>query len=206
MKRHPDDAGPQPGTTAERPRVAAAVPCLMRAWEAHERALLGWLTRQLGDRAHADDLLQDVFLKCVRYGASFCSTGNPRAWLFEVARNTLADHLRRGRDSVELPEDLRAVEEEATAPVESLAACLPRVLAELSPDDREAITQCDLEGRSQADYAAQLGMSLPGAKSRVQRARARLRERLTIACELRFDGQGSVCCFTPCGSPKLADE
>jgi RNA polymerase sigma-70 factor (ECF subfamily) len=64
--------------------------------------------------------------------------------LYEVARNAVADRLRLARDTVELPNELSAAAEE-TAAVDSLAACLPRVLSELSPEDREAITLCDLE-------------------------------------------------------------
>jgi RNA polymerase sigma-70 factor (ECF subfamily) len=97
---------------------------------------------------------------------------------------------------VELPEDL-AQETEPAAPVESLADCLPRALTELSADDREAITLCDLEGMSQEAYAQRKGLSLPGAKSRVQRARRRLREHLGTACQVRFDEAGRVCCFVP---------
>lgn len=174
---------------------SAAVPCLLTAWHAHEHALRGWLIHQLHDKALAEDLLQDIFLKALRQGSRFCALVNARAWLFEVARNTLTDQLRR-RESVELPDGLSA-EDEVTAPVDSLAQCLPRVLAELSADDRDAITCCDLEGMSQADYATRLGLSLPGAKSRVQRARTRLKAQLASACGVQFDEAGRVCCFTP---------
>ena len=173
----------------------AAVPCLMQAWANHEAGLRAWLIHQLHDRAHAEDLLQDVFLKAMRQGKHFCSLANARAWLFEVTRNTVADQLRRARETIELPEDL-AAEQEALPAVDGLMACLPRVLGELSEEDRDAITRCDLEGMSQADYAALLGISLPGAKSRVQRARTRLKARLTEACKVRLDTQGKVCCFT----------
>lgn len=183
-----------------------AVPCLMRAWGEHERSLRAWLLGQLHEKAHADDLLQDVFLKAIRRGKHFCSLENARAWLFEVTRNTLADHLRRRRESIELPQDLPAeAGDDAAVPLDTLASCLPRILSELSSEDREAITRCDLEGMSQADYAALVGVSLPGAKSRVQRARIRLRERLTCACKLNLDDQGKVCCFTPCTPPKTGD-
>jgi RNA polymerase sigma-70 factor (ECF subfamily) len=104
--------------------------------------------------------------------------------------------LRLKKEQVELPDDL-AAEHHETAAVESLAACLPRALSELSEDDREAITRCDLEGMTQEDYAHLKGLTLPGAKSRVQRARKRLREHLTGACQVKFDTAGKVCCFVP---------
>lgn len=170
--------------------------CLMTAWHEHEAELRGWLRHRLGNATDAEDLLQDVFLKAMRQGERFCAITNARAWLYEVARNALADRLRLARNTVALPEDLSA-DAEAAAPVDSLAACLPRVLSELSPEDREALTLCDLERLPQEEYARRKGLSLPGAKSRVQRARKRLRAQLTQACQVRLDAAGQVSDFVP---------
>jgi len=170
--------------------------CLMTAWHQHEAELRGWLRHRMGNSVDAEDLLQDVFLKAVRQGERFCAITNARAWLYEVARNTLADRLRLARDTVELPEELSA-ESEESAVVDNLAACLPRVLSELSAEDREAITVCDIEGLAQGEYARRKGLSLAGAKSRVQRARKRLREQLTQVCQVRLDAAGQVSDFVP---------
>ena len=170
--------------------------CLMTAWHEHEAELRGWLRHRLRNAVDAEDLLQDVFLKAMRQGERFCAITNARAWLYEVARNALADRLRLARATVELPEDLSQHKEEVAA-VDSLAACLPRVLSELSPEDREAITLCDLERLPQEEFARRKGLSLPGAKSRVQRARKRLRAQLTQACQVRLDAAGQVSDFVP---------
>ena len=170
--------------------------CLMMAWNEHEAELRGWLRHRMGNAVDAEDLLQDVFLKAMRQGERFCAITNARAWLYEVARNALADRLRLERDTVELPEELSADIDEAAA-VDSLAACLPRVLSELSHEDSEAITLCDLEGLPQEEYARLKGLSLPGAKSRVQRARKRLRKQLTLSCQVRLDATGQVSDFVP---------
>ena len=170
--------------------------CLMTAWSQHERELRAWRTHRLGNAQEAEDLLQDLFIKALGRNRQFCEMVNARAWLFAVARNTLTDHLRREKDQVELPEDLQAPHEEPV-PVDSLAACLPRALQELSAADREALTLCDLEGLTQEAYAELKGLNLPGAKSRVQRARKRLHEHLSTACQIRLDDTGRVCCFVP---------
>jgi RNA polymerase sigma-70 factor, ECF subfamily len=170
--------------------------CLMTAWHRHEAELRAWLRSRLRSAHDAEDMLQNLFLKALRQDRKFCEVGNARAWLFEVARNALADHLRLKKAQVELPDDL-AFEAEEPAAVDSLAACLPRALSELSEEDREAITLCDLEGLSQVQFAARKGLTLPAAKSRVQRARKRLRGHLARACQVRFDEAGKVCCFVP---------
>ena len=74
--------------------LSEASPCLMQAWGAHQAELRGWLHQRLPDTATAQDLLQDVFLIALRQGQAFCGVANARAWLFEVTRNTLTDHLR----------------------------------------------------------------------------------------------------------------
>ncbi|MDO8177415.1 MAG: sigma-70 family RNA polymerase sigma factor [Undibacterium sp.] len=170
--------------------------CLTAAWSSHERELRSWLRHRLGNTAEAEDLLQDLFLKALRQGERFCSVQNARAWLFEVARNALADRLRVARETVELPDDLSATMVDIDA-VDTLTTCLPRVLSELSAEDREAITLCDLQGMPQATFALSKGLSLSAAKSRVQRARQRLRERMLEGCQVQLDHAGRVSDFVP---------
>jgi RNA polymerase sigma-70 factor (ECF subfamily) len=170
--------------------------CLTKAWAAHSGELHGWLRHNLRNPAEADDLLQDLFIKALRQGERFCNVQNARAWLFEVARNTLTDHLRVRRDTVELPDDLAHSVIEADT-VDSLSACLPRVLSELSAQDRESITACDLQGMSQADFAAAQGITLSAAKSRILRARNRLKAHMSVACQVQIDKGGRVADFVP---------
>ena len=58
-----------------------------RAWRQHQDELKRFLVHRTANVAEADDLLQEVFLRVVAQGAGFCSIANPRAWLFQVARN-----------------------------------------------------------------------------------------------------------------------
>ena len=126
----------------------------------------------------------------------FVRIENARAWLFHVARNRLIDRYRMTHEQVALPENLPADDTEVAA-VDELSECLPRVLSELSAQDREAITLCDLDGISQQRFAELKGISLPAAKSRIQRARRRMRQQLETGCQVQLDETGSVCCFVP---------
>ncbi|MDD4880825.1 MAG: sigma-70 family RNA polymerase sigma factor [Gallionellaceae bacterium] len=170
--------------------------CVQLAWHRHEAELRLWLRGRLDSSADVEDVLQELFLKALRQGRKFCAVANTRAWLYEVARNALIDRFRLRKDQVELPDDLASASDEPEA-VDSLAACLPRALSELSALDRDILSLCDLEHMSQADYAALRGQTLAAAKSRLQRARKRLREHLTRACQVRFDADGKVCGFVP---------
>jgi RNA polymerase sigma-70 factor, ECF subfamily len=174
--------------------------CVAAAWHAHEAELHGFLRHRLSDDPAAEDLLQEVFLKAMRQGQGFCNLDNPRAWLFRVARHALIDRARAARaagrfvplDDVlaELPSPPEAKPE----PVDALAGCVDRVLAELHPDDAAILRACDIQGQTQRAFAQQHGLNLPAAKSRLLRARQRLRDGLTKACRVRFDpDDGRVC-------------
>ena len=171
--------------------------CHNTAWQQHKTEIRGFLAHRAGSVAEADDLLQEVFLKALLHGQAFCTLDNPRAWLFHVARNLPVDRLRLTKEQVPLPDDLTADAVPEFQPVDLLSHCLPRVLTELSAEDREAILFCDMGGLTQKDFARQQGLSLAAAKSRVQRARVRLRSQLADACQVTFDEEGKVCCFVP---------
>ncbi|MDO9028921.1 MAG: sigma-70 family RNA polymerase sigma factor [Hydrogenophaga sp.] len=173
---------------------------VLAIWSQHEAELRRWLLSRAPVKSEVDDLLQDVFLKTLKQGDHFAAIAQPRAWLFEVTRNTLTDRLRVSRDRLPLPDGLDELPApvEHADPVDTLAqACLPRVLSELDPRDREAIQLCDLQGMEQGDFARLKNLSLPAAKSRVQRARKRMRERMTTACQVSFDDVGRVDDFVP---------
>ena len=170
--------------------------CVSAAWQAHEGELRGHLRHRLADEHAVDDLLQEVFVKAMRQGQGFCALENPRAWLFRVANNALVDRARttHSAESIEdHAERLAAAEADAPPPVDALSECLTRVLGELPPDDADILQACDIEGQSQKAFAESRGLSLTAAKSRLLRARQRLRDRMTTACRVRFDPQdGSV--------------
>jgi RNA polymerase sigma-70 factor (ECF subfamily) len=175
--------------------------CVLRAWEAHKRELLAFFILRAHDRYAAEDLLQEVFLKTMRQGKDFCSLENPKAWLFQVARNALIDAARLARPhselSDELAETLVAPPVSERAPVDELDACVERNLPALEAEDRHIIEACDLQGQTVRAYAEANQLTLAAAKSRLLRARKRLRDTLVVNCQVRFDDTGQVCCHTP---------
>lgn len=198
----------EPGAL-DRARLAAAAAgggaagvfaCVAAAWQAHEAELRGYLRRRIGDEPAADDVLQDVFVKAMRLGQGFCTLDNPRAWLFHAARNALVDRARLAKPHVPLDEaglDIEAPPPETVAPVDALAGCVARVLNELSVEDAAILRACDLEGQTQREFAECHGLSLSAAKSRLLRARQRMRDRVSTVCQVRFDTNGSVSGHVP---------
>jgi RNA polymerase sigma-70 factor (ECF subfamily) len=170
--------------------------CVSAAWQAHEGELRSYLRHRASDADVADDVLQDVFVKAMRQGQGFCTLDNPRAWLFQVARNALVDRARTAHPHESYTDELAETTplgETAIAPVDALADCLGRTLGELPEDDQHVLRACDLEGQTQRAFAQAHGLSLPATKSRLLRARQRLRDRLTQVCRVSFEADGSVC-------------
>jgi RNA polymerase sigma-70 factor (ECF subfamily) len=177
-----------PGPRAISPDAAFA--CVATAWQAHESELHVFLRRRLADADAADDVLQDVFVKAMRHGQGFCNLDNPRAWLFQVARTTLIDRSRTAHPVEPLGEgdqEPADVQEDTAPAIDALAGCLERTLAELADEDRAILQACDIGGMTQRAFADAHDVSLPAAKSRLLRARQRLRDRLTTVCRVHFD-------------------
>ncbi len=176
-------------------------PCILSAWKLHESELHHWLLRQLGNQDDAADALHDIFLKAVSKGIVFCEIDNPRAWLFQVARNYLVDTYRKTRTFTELADisgsEFTHENKTENATVDELTQCLPRLLTELVFEDSNIIRCCDIEGMSLQQYADENKLTLPATKSRIQRARKRLRDQMIQKCQVKMDEQGTVCCFIP---------
>ncbi|NLX18854.1 MAG: sigma-70 family RNA polymerase sigma factor [Desulfobulbus sp.] len=171
--------------------------CVLRAWQAHEKELLTFLLSRTDNLHAAEDLLQEVFLKSMQQGRKFCVLKNPRAWLFTVARHALIDASRLTKPITALPEHLEQEPADERHPVDELAACIVRNLPELTAEDRHIIEACDLHNQTVRSYAQTNGLTVAAAKSRLLRARKRLRECLVKNCQVRFDATGRVCCHVP---------
>ena len=165
--------------------------CVETAWRDYRAELLRFLRHKLDEEGQAEDLLQDVFLRAVKNVDRFCSLEDRRAWLFQVARNAVIDLYRRHRPMEPLPEDFIA-EAPDDDPLLPLCTCLVKQIEALPPADRQALELSELEGVPQKELARVQGLSLSGAKSRVQRARVKLRHLIVDACRVQFDEQGRV--------------
>lgn len=77
------------------------------------------------------------------------------------------------------------------------AQWLPELIAELPETYREAVQLSELEGLPQHEIARRLGLSLSGAKSRVQRGRALLKDVLEQCCRFEFDRRGNLIDIDP---------
>lgn len=181
-------------------RENSTMPCLMEAWIQYQSPLSLWLKSQTHDDSLAQDLLHDVFIRAMDQKQAFCDIQNTKAWLFRVAGNLVIDHARKQQahpvvEGVALEEPEFAVIDNDV--IDKLAHCLPRVLNELSPQDSQLLKDCDINGMSQREFATRHGLSLPATKSRLLRARLKLKQQLSHSCQVKLDENQNVCCYTP---------
>jgi RNA polymerase sigma-70 factor (ECF subfamily) len=141
----------------------------------------------VSDRHEAEDIVQDVMLRAHESMHTLESPDRLSAWLARIASNRIIDHYRSRRPAEELPDDLAAAEPEDD-PVVALAPCLPVMVERLPATYREAVRLSELEEVPQRDVARRLGISLSGAKSRVQRGRALLRQIVEACCRVFMTG------------------
>ena len=167
-------------------------PEIEHVWRQYHRKLGAFIRSRVAEE-DADDILHDLFFKM---RAKLPQLENPdrlQSWLFRIASNAIIDHYRSKRPTEELPE---WVAEPGADPGEQakteLAACLRPMIEELPPDYREAVYLAELQGRTQREVAEVQGLSLSGAKSRVQRGRAMLQEMLAACCDLKLDRRGHI--------------
>jgi RNA polymerase sigma-70 factor (ECF subfamily) len=150
--------------------------------------------RRVQDANVAEDLLQESFVRVHDKLATLGDEERLVPWVFRIARNLLAEHRRGRRAADELGEDDVVVsaapdEDNFNAEVERW---LGAMIAELPPDYAQALELTEIEGLSQKAVAERLGLSLSGARTRIQRGRERLRARLLDCCHLDFDRRGNV--------------
>ena len=173
-----------------------ADPAQTRAvWDAVGDEVGAWLAGR-APKDVADDLLQEVFLKVHTRLDQLQSGNSPRPWVFQIARNAVADHYRRRPDAIpEAPEptaDLEDEERRLALRRRALGQWLKASIDKLDPRYSEVLRRTEIEGRGYAEVASELGLTRSGVKSRVQRGRALLRAELTACCDVHVDARGQV--------------
>ncbi|MBW2463989.1 MAG: sigma-70 family RNA polymerase sigma factor [Deltaproteobacteria bacterium] len=174
-------------------------------WREFHDHLLAFILSRVADPAAAHDLLQQVFLKMHSSLSKGTAPEDPRAWVYAITRNAITDHHRRARSDGDRVRGLAAEPDPSEAEPEDgedaasteLSACLVGFIDALDTPFRDALRWTALEGLTQAEAADRAGVSVSGMKSRVQRARGKLRGLLETCCSIELDPRGRPLEYTP---------
>ena len=153
--------------------------------------LLGYLLKMARERAVADDLLQQTFMKVHRARAAYVRGADPLPWIYSIAHRTFIDEARKRKravvrvaDAEELPEvpagltgESADQRDDGRADPELVTAALD-ALAELPDQQREAVVLTKLDGKTVAEAAAIAGTTTGAMKVRAHRGYEALRKLL----------------------------
>jgi RNA polymerase sigma-70 factor (ECF subfamily) len=150
--------------------------------ERHARGVLQHVARVVRDRASAEDLAQEAFVRLWTRSDSYRSESRVAAWLHAIARNACLDFLKRRRREPAL-EEASDLADRSSGPAgrlerDELAARVRAAVASLPDPFREPFELCVLQGLSYEDAARVLGCSVKTLSSRLARARERVRTEL----------------------------
>jgi RNA polymerase sigma-70 factor (ECF subfamily) len=154
-------------------------------YSATSAKLFGIILRVLKDRAAAEEVLQEVYLRLWQGGAETFATGkaSPISWLATIARNRSIDRLRKKRHS-SLLEDAPEIAEPGLGPEGLAIAASERAqingcLDELKPDRAAAVRGAYLDGDTYADLAARFDVPLNTMRTWLRRSLISLKDCLS---------------------------
>ena len=187
-------------TTRSTTRIQAQELTTEQIWLAFHKQLLLYIKKRVNNREDAEDILQDVFIKIHHNISNLKQTATIVSWLYRITRNAVIDFYRKGGSLPGTVEDEAFVLDQAQVEggdatideLTELAKCLRPMIGRLPPKYQMAVEAVEVLGRSQKEIANELGMSLSGAKSRVQRGRKMLRDLLEECCHFEYDVHGNV--------------
>src|ERR1051326_8649344 len=143
--------------------------------------LFDFFCRMLSNRTAAEDLVQDVFFRILKYRKTYRDESHFKTWMFHIARNTRFDHFKKHRGEVGFPEEGMNIPSQGPFPSQELerdqqTEMLKRALKELPEDKRELLVLARYQGMKYEDIAQLLDIDIGAVKVRVHRAVKELRE------------------------------
>ena len=169
-------------------------------WQKFSDRLRLFILRRVRSEHDTEDILQDVFWKIHNNLHTLKHGDKLEAWIYQIARNKIIDYYRHEAKS---PSDISEMPEPGTEPaaaedrLEEVVACLKPMIDDLPEKYRQAVVLTEYENLTQKEMSQKLGLSLSGAKSRVQRAREKLKGTLLACCHFEFDRRGNILDYQP---------
>ena len=162
-------------------------------------------------------VLQEVFLRIHQHIETLKDTKKLESWVYQITRNAIIDSYRRKEkltETLDVPELADMTEDLPDDDIMTeLFPAVRAMVKSLTELDQQALILTEYQGLTQKKFGERLGLSFSGAKSRVQRAREKLKQMLLDCCHFEVDRRGHVidcqprcqCCETGtcCASEKV---
>jgi RNA polymerase sigma factor (sigma-70 family) len=168
---------------------------------------LAFLQKRVGDRALAEDILQDAYARSLPKLETLAHEESAVAWFYRILQNALIDHHRRhaaqGRKLAALASELEV--EPATEARGTVCSCVSALATNLKQEYSTALQRVEVDGVAVKDYAQEAGISGSNAAVRLFRAREALRKQVKRRCGSCAD-DGCVDCTCQAASASCGGE
>jgi len=162
-------------------------------WNEFGEQIKRFIISKTKDLDSSEDILQDVFIKIHSEINTLKDKDRIQSWIFRIARNTITDYFRRRKKESFLSDEIQEpVEDKPDESFNLILEDMIKNMDELPQEYCEAICNTEFRGISQKQYAAEIGISYSGLKSRVQRARKMLKDNLMQCCHFYFDKYNTI--------------
>jgi len=177
----------------------AVSPALELAMKAHYTEVRNYLVRRVGDKATAEDILQNFCIRVMQSGTQLRDDRSAIGWLYTVLKSVLMDHFRK--ETVRRSGDARYVQErtvlegDSVGPDENAAVChcLRGLLPELRPEYAEILRRVDFLEEPRSKVAADMDVSKENLRVRLHRARLAIGVALKQHCGTCCDSEYRDC-------------
>lgn len=178
----PESITDRSGDEVRKPLTSEVIDTLVE----NHREFLDFLLRRVGDRALAEDILQEAFVRGIDRIDTLRDGESIVAWFYRSLRNAVIDSYRRKGASARRLEQLYGEMEHATVPdaelEQAVCKCVARLADTLKPEYAAALRRIEVDGISVQAFAEESGVTASNAAVRVFRARQALRKQVTITC------------------------
>jgi len=165
---------------------AAPSPEVIAALVGNHREFLAFLQKRVGDRAVAEDILQEAFVRSLPKLEVLQQEESAVAWFYRILRNAVIDHYRhRSASNRKLEAFATELEQQVEPEAElhgAVCQCVGALASTLKPEYAEALQRVELAGLAVKDYAQEVGITGGNAAVRVFRAREALRKQVSRSC------------------------
>jgi RNA polymerase sigma-70 factor, ECF subfamily len=155
------------------------------------RELKRFVAGKVKNLPDAEDIVQDVFIKAQLKSDQLKEADKFTAWMYQITRNSIIDYYRQKKKILEEQFENESPEEYNQFN-DCVISCLKQLMHTLPSPYREALVATEVEQVPQKQLAHKLGISYSGLKSRVQRGRQMLKEKMDALYRIRTDSYGNV--------------
>jgi RNA polymerase sigma-70 factor, ECF subfamily len=168
---------------------------LLKTWEELNDHLLFFIRKRIKNKEDAEDILQDVYIKLHKNINNLNDEKKIVSWIYQITRNTINDCYKKcyRLKKVEFEEyHIELTHEEEENLNDEILISMKKIIEELPKDSKELIKLYEFEDMSHKEISKKLEIKENTSKSRLKRAKEKLKNQLDECCVFQIDKFGNV--------------